>query len=92
MKTIYKYTIDFNSEGNAQVKMPEFANILSVGHQGDPSAPLLWAEVVPDNATVTRHFQIKGTGHELDDTERHYIGTINFHPVALVWHIYEVKP
>ncbi len=90
-KTIYKYTIDFNSEGHAQVKMPEYATILSVGHQGDPSEPLLWAEVDPMNATVTRYFQIKGTGHDLDDTERHYIGTVNFHPIGLVWHIYEVK-
>lgn len=94
MKTIYKYTIAFNSEGHAQVKMPEFAKILSVGHQGDPSEPLLWAEVDPENATVTRYFQIKGTGHELDEQdgiERHFVGTINFHPTALVWHVYEVS-
>lgn len=95
MKTIFKYAIRPNSEGDAQVQMPEFAQILSVGHQGDPSELVVWASVEPANATITRFFQIRGTGAQLGgliDIDGKYIGTVNYHPVPLVWHLYEVKP
>ncbi len=95
MKTIFKYAIRPNSEGDAQVTMPEFAKILSVGHQGDPSELCVWAEVEPNNANVSRFFQIRGTGGDLGnliEIDGKYIGTVNYHPVPIVWHLYEVKP
>jgi hypothetical protein len=93
MKTIYKYTLPVRDD--CQVSMPEFAKILSVGYQNDPSVLYIWAEIETANAPVIRHFQVRGTGHPLGDliqADGKYIGTVNCMGQGLVWHVYEVKP
>ncbi len=93
MKTIYKYSLPVRND--CQVSMPEFAKILSVGYQGDPSVLCIWAEIETGNAKVIRYFQVRGTGHPLGDlieVDGKYIGTVNCMGQGLVWHVYEVKP
>lgn len=94
-KKIYKYELPVQDD--VQIHMPEFAKILSVGHQGDPTTLVLWAEVEPENATVPRFFQVRGTGKPLGnliEVDGRFVGTVNFFGlgVPLVWHVYEVKP
>ena len=94
MKTIYKYTIPIRDD--CQVSMPMGAKLLHVDYQGVHDAELcLWAEVDPAVATVTRFFQVRGTGHrlgELIELDGRYVGTVLIRELGLVWHVYEVKP
>lgn len=95
MRTIYKYEIPVG-ERDVQVQMLRGAKILSIGQQGDPHTIVVWAEVENDEpAMVSRFFQIYGTGHPFDPLttiDGEFIGTVNNHPIPLVWHVYEVKP
>ena len=93
MKKIYKYSLPVRED--VEVSLPEFAKILSVGYQNDPSVLYIWAEIETANAPVIRHFQVRGTGHPLGDliqVNGKYIGTVNCMDQGLVWHVYEVTP
>lgn len=92
-KTIYKYTIPVRDA--CEVSMPEFAKLLHLDYQGDPSNLCVWAEVDPTLATVKRFFYVRGTGHPLGDQiekDGRYVGTVLVKEMGLVWHVYEVKP
>lgn len=56
--------------------------------------PCLWVEHTgpEDGPTVDRTFHIIGTGQEFDSTGKLYLGTVQTHGGALVWHIYEDEP
>jgi len=77
MKTIYKYSVH-------ALDMPIGAKILSV--QMQDGRIVLWAEVDPDVATEPCVFEVFGTGQQMTDTNRQYIGTVQDGP--MVWHIY----
>lgn len=95
MKTIYKYSLPVARE-NVQVTMPMGAKLLHLDyHTKEPDVLCIWAEVDPAVATVTRFFQVRGTGHrlgELIELDGRYVGTVLIRELGLVWHVYEVKP
>lgn len=90
MKKVFKY--DLSVEGGPhQIFMPPGAEILHVGHQGDPAMVCIWALVdIYQEDTVSKLFYVVGTGHELPEPSRWtFVGTVNYHPVPLVWHVFQ---
>jgi len=89
MKTIYKYTVPVK-RNFFDLAMPLGAEILATQVQN--GTPVMWALLNPDNEPVVRHFEVVGTGENLDekaaDTSK-YIGTIQMPP--FVWHLFETK-
>lgn len=84
MKRIYKYPIEITDVQN--VMLPFGAEILCVQFQQEQLC--LWA-IVNDNTPEPRTIYIFGTGHDMDDTPRRYIGTVQQHGGALIWHVFE---
>jgi hypothetical protein len=82
MKTIYKYKIDYT--GN--IKMPKGAQVLCV--QVQHNEPHLWALCEPDAEEEERHFDVYGTGWEIDRPGK-YIGTFQLNDGSLVFHVFE---
>lgn len=70
--------------------MPRGAKVLHVGHQGDPETVCIWAQVRADEpTTMAKTFYVVGTGHDIPEPSRwEFIGTVNLHPIPLIWHIY----
>jgi len=86
MHTIYKYEID---SGNPLIWMPEGAEILTVGFQGDTFC--LWAKVDTDAHAEARNIHAFGTGHEMPygmGIDWKYVGT-GFMNNGLVFHAFE---
>lgn len=85
MKEVWKFelrlALDFTLD------MPTGARLLHVGSQDGES--MLWAEVNPQNDRERRQFHCHGTGHEVPEDGRSYIGTV-VEP-TWVWHFYEGK-
>ena len=87
-KTIWKFDLEFLDM--QPIKMPENAEILSVGEQDGKLK--IWALVKPDNAKVKREFEIFGTGHNVYcdmGIERKFLGTVQMKEQGLVWHLFE---
>lgn len=82
MKTIWKFAL----QSVLPVQMPQAAKILSVQMQN--GEPQVWAEVNPNNDTVSRTFRVYGTGHTLPDNPGTYVGTFQ-QTTGLVWHVYD---
>ena len=85
MITIYKYRIPV---GGGVVELPNIAEILSVGAQGEDL--FLWVQVNTDTPKIERYFEVFGTGHEIDYEgvrSRRFIGTAFMGP--FVWHVFE---
>lgn len=90
MKRIYKWTLEITD--SQVLALPEGAKILTVQMQG--RALRLWALIDPTVAKVRqRTFEVFGTGHDMDEWPRDYIGTVQ-QPVGvdLVWHVFERHP
>lgn len=85
MKRIYKYPIRIQDE--QIVHLPTGAEILCVQIQN--GAPFLWALIEPQTGEEARRIVIAGTGHEMEDCERKYIGTVQMRDGTLVWHVFE---
>ena len=88
MKKVLKYKLEPRVSNNKteSVKMPPEARYLHVGFQGDDM--YLWAEVDTDMAEVYRTFEVFGTGHEMSDGPRTFIGTAHLNNYQQVFHIY----
>lgn len=85
MKTIYKYKL--KQVDTQTVKMPNDAQILSVGEQDGEL--MLWARVDTANEKEARKIEIYGDGaRALDEHELSFIGTVQM-SAGLVWHIFE---
>lgn len=83
---IYKYPLSLR-EAKTLVKMPRDAVVRHVGMQnGDVT---IWAEVLPDNPTVTRTFHVFGTGHPIttEPGSTDFVGTVFDGP--FVWHVFD---
>lgn len=80
-KTIHKYEL----YPSGPRSMPKDAKILTVAAQDDRL--FLWAEVDPDEKAEIRYFEVYGTGHDLTENEKAYIGTVFMG--EFVWHVYE---
>jgi hypothetical protein len=84
--TIWKYPLEVKDSN--QLELPKGAKILCVQLQGH--APCLWAEV--DKLEIKKQIvtiDIFGTGHEIDQTPRNYLGTFQMHDGYLVFHAYQ---
>ena len=84
MKTIYKYEV---LPYNAPTLLPDGAEILSIGEQD--SRIYIWALVdanIP--AKTPRSIMAYGTGHQMNDVERVFIGTVQMAD-GLVFHFFE---
>lgn len=84
-KSVWKFPLGQEDE-EISVQMPDGAQVLTLQMQA--GIPCLWALVDPTAKTVTRHFFIVGTGHELWK-DGQYIGTWQVAGGALVWHLFE---
>jgi hypothetical protein len=84
--TIWKYILHIADE--ITIGMPEGAVVLSV--QDQQGIACLWVKVDPTKPKVNRDFAIFGTGHPINRDRLHFIGTIQQHEGALVWHVFEV--
>jgi len=83
MKTIWKYTLDFDTT----LDMPCGAKLLAV--QVQHCEPQLWALVDPGAEKELRTFCVYGTGHELPDDPGRYVGTFQLSGGELVFHVFE---
>ena len=88
MKVIYKYPIEVKD--SFTLTMYEFAQTLSV--QVQRGEPQLWAIVEIDAPLVERHFCVRGTGHPLNGSEGHFIGTFQLLEGEFVGHLFEETP
>lgn len=88
MYSVFKYVL----KPNITLTMPEGAEILSVGAQGEEA--VMWARVDTDKEDQKRDFMVLGTGHPLPrDRVLEYVGTIQFMQgvsEGLVFHAFEV--
>ena len=84
MKTIYKYEV---LPYNTPTLLPDGAKILSVGEQD--SRIYIWALVDADVLDRTpRSIIAYGTGHQMDNAEHVFIGTVLM-ANGLVFHFFE---
>lgn len=91
-RKIYKYTVPVDDQTHT-IEIPDtHAKLLHVGHQGRVDEVLVWIEVQPDAELVKRRFRVFATGQEFpgfpDDSSWHYVGTVVYAAVDLVWHLY----
>jgi hypothetical protein len=84
-RTIHKYTIE--AMGEQHIEMPEGAHILCA--QMQHGVPQLWAIVDPSMPSRRRDIRVYGTGHPVEDGEHRYLGTLQTHGGALVFHVFE---
>ena len=69
------------------IEMPVGAELLTVQIQN--GEPCLWARVDNNEMLEQRQIAIHGTGHELPDTTRKYIGTYQMAGGGLIFHVFE---
>lgn len=88
MKVIYKYIL--KPESKQILRLPKGAIVLHVDIQYIDQLTI-WCEVDTKQPKEDRHFEIIGTGQEIEDLHpnwfRLFIGTVM--PKEYVWHIYE---
>ena len=86
MKTIHKFPL--KPTGQQTVKMPNNAIIRHVGEQDGNL--FLWAQVVDRNEPEDRLIEVYGTGHEVNEYDLDFIGTVQM-ANGLVFHVFENK-
>lgn len=85
-KKIFKYQLD--TTDIQQIEMPQGAEILCLHTQN--VTPCIWALVNPDAPVSKRTFEIFGTGHNIPEANRKYIGTYQLRSGDLVFHCFEL--
>lgn len=85
MKTIYKYPLN---PADLYILMPIGAKILSVAQQDNQIC--LWAEVDNEAPEGLVGFEVFGTGHEVPDNDREFIGTALINDGEFVFHVYKM--
>ena len=90
MKAIWKVPLEITDEQT--VNLPWGAEPLTVQVQGDELC--LWAKVDTTNPGLAHTVHIYGTGNPIPDEDpdypEAYIGTVQTHGGALVWHVFWV--
>lgn len=85
MRKIYKFPLEVTNE--QRVEMPEGSEILCV--QMQHGVPCVWAVGIEGAAKVKRTFAVYGTGHPMITRQADkYVGTVQEHGGALVWHVF----
>ena len=87
MLSIWKFGLPLSDR--VEIEMPHGAQVLSVGVQR--GNPCLWALVDAHRRQVHRTFYVHGTGHPVIDPDALFIGTIQLHGGALIFHVFEPK-
>jgi|WetSurMetagenome_2_1015567.scaffolds.fasta_scaffold525737_2 hypothetical protein len=87
MRTIHKYPVH---DYGMRLELPIGAEFLAVQVQhGQPQA---WFLLDPNEPKkTTRVFSVFGTGHEMSDAPRVYLGTFQLSGGALVFHLFEAR-
>lgn len=85
MKKIFKYPIDLIDKQT--IFMPKGAVILTVQIQMNRAC--IWSMVEPDKPNEKRVIRVIGTGHEIQDRNLKYIGTIQQFDGELILHVFE---
>jgi hypothetical protein len=89
--TVWKFELRITDV--QEVRMPRGAELLCVGTQaGTDGVVMLWARVGIDAARsqplAVRRIRIAGTGHP--DATGDYVGTVQLHGGALVFHVFDL--
>ena len=84
MKRIYKYSVEVRDEQD--IYLPVGAEILSVAEQYNRI--VLYAIVDSEAETKPHHISVRGTGHELNDKEGRFIGTVKLYNGDLMFHVF----
>ena len=85
MKTIHKYELPI---GPFTLELPTGAEFLSV--QAQAGLAQSWWLVETGASTSRRAFVVYGTGHEVRDEPRRFLGTFQLQGGAFVGHLFEV--
>ena len=85
MVSIWKFALQ--TIDKQKIKMPVGAELLTVQVQN--GEPCLWARVDTEEPIEPRQIAIHGTGHELPDSTRKYIGTYQMAGDTLIFHVFE---
>ena len=85
MKTIHKYQLD---PRDLNLSLPVGAKLLAAQEQNNQIC--VWAEVDTEADTELVGFEVFGTGHEMTDAPREYIGTAFIDGGGFVFHIYKM--
>ena len=87
MRTIYKYPLLFHSKQT--ITTNPNPKILCVQIQNN--RPFIWVEVdaMNDGAHMFT-IEIFGTGHEMPEAKRKYIGTYQLHGGTEIYHVYKL--
>jgi hypothetical protein len=83
-KVIWKFELPLTDGGD--ILMPDGAVLLSVQMQS--GVPVLWAIVDPTGEPKARRFCFIGTGHNFNDVNLIFVGTVQQTP--FVWHLFEI--
>lgn len=87
MRTIWKYELEVTRRQD--IEMPKGSVILSLHVQG--GIPCIWVECDPDAEKELRSFEIKGTGHAIEQgVNRRYIGSFQLRGGNYVGHLFEL--
>lgn len=88
VKSVWKFTLEPGYETQA-IEMPKGAEILTAREQGN--SVCVWAMVDTRAMREARRFSVIGTGWQVPERNRKYIGTAQFIDGApLVFHVFEV--
>ena len=82
---VWKFTTAGPRADQQLITMPAFADILSVGAQG--SDIVIWASVDPNAVKEHRRIAVIGTGWEVPEGKKKFIGTVQLG--AFVWHVFD---
>jgi hypothetical protein len=82
MRQVWKFDVD---ENESPVHMPECAQILSAGFQGDTL--VVWALVDIESRLTPRKICVRGTGHNIRAENLFFIQTV--FKDSLVFHVFE---
>lgn len=89
MKSVWKFPIPVLDRFH--LEMPVGAEPICVQVQHD--RPVLWALVnLDETVKAIRTFRFAGTGHEITDQIKAYVGTFQMADGRLVFHVFEVEP
>jgi len=88
MRTIFSVGLTPSARTPQTAHLPVDAGLLCVRMQGD--TPTLWLLGTTSGPTQQVTFVLLGTGDAVRDGERgdRYLGTVQEHPGAPVWHVF----
>jgi len=81
---VWKFQIPISDDFS--IEMPRDAELLYVATQHEVGC--LWVRVVPDRAMETRHFMLRGSGHDIS-LDCKYVGSFMLDGGIFVFHLFE---